>query len=541
MVFYRKYRPQRIDDLDSKSVRDTLYSVLKNSAPHAFLFTGPKGLGKTSTARIIAKAVNCERRARSEEHGAKSTHSTRSGQEEQRAKSEKEITLSPTPSALSDIEPCNQCDQCVSITNGTNLDVLEIDAASNRGIDEIRDLKEKIRLSPVAAKMKVYIIDEVHMLTTEAFNALLKTLEEPPAHAMFVLCTTEPHKVPATIMSRCLHIAFSLATTEELVRSFKRIAVGEKIAIDEEVLAMIAELADGGFRDGAKILEEIVSLANGEKITKELVEGKYQVSSIRYQVLRIIDVFVKKDMKTGLEIVSKLVEQGVDMKYFLQALMDELHRQMLEQVGVGQRAEGKGQGAKITIDEIRVLFELLSKANMDMKYAVLPQLPLELAIIEFTTQNSAEQNAEPSENSGLAPHVSKEGVTVSSLRKQVGTIKKIQALYGDKSKKESVEKEEIPTTKVALMHASPNGHVTQEWMDAFWKQLISEMKQHNHTIAGLLRGCIIKSFDKKILVIQTNYKFHKERLDDIKTRDALMKISKLLTGNDVEVKVELRT
>src|SRR5256885_10890679 len=175
MVFYRKYRPQIIDDLDSKAIRDTLHSVLKNDPSHAFLFTGPKGLGKTSTARIVAKAVNC---------------------------------TAPKKDRKEGIEPCGTCDQCVSITSGSNVDILEIDAASNRGIDEIRDLKEKIRLAPVLANRKVYIIDEVHMLTTEAFNALLKTLEEPPAHAMFILCTTEPHKVPPTILSRCFHIVF---------------------------------------------------------------------------------------------------------------------------------------------------------------------------------------------------------------------------------------------------------------------------------------------------------------------------------------------
>jgi DNA polymerase III, subunit gamma and tau len=195
MVFYRKYRPQKIDDLDSKEVRETLTSVLSQESPHhAFLFTGPKGLGKTSSARIVAKVINCTTPAIKRKNG---------------------------------FEPCDQCESCVSIANGTNMDILEIDAASNRGIDEIRDLKEKIRLAPASSKMKVYIIDEVHMLTTEAFNALLKTLEEPPMHAMFILCTTEAQKVPATIISRCFHIAFKKATEDELVRSFQRIAKGE--------------------------------------------------------------------------------------------------------------------------------------------------------------------------------------------------------------------------------------------------------------------------------------------------------------------------
>ena len=186
MVFYRKYRPQKIDELDNQSVRESLYSIFsKGNFPHAFLFTGPKGLGKTSTARIVAKAINCEK------------HKDLEG-----IRSEKEI------------EPCNKCEQCLSITNGNNLDIFEIDGASNRGIDEIRDLKEKIKLAPFKASKKVYIIDEVHMLTTEAFNALLKTLEEPPSHAVFILCTTEPHKVPATIVSRCLRINFTRATDD---------------------------------------------------------------------------------------------------------------------------------------------------------------------------------------------------------------------------------------------------------------------------------------------------------------------------------------
>ena len=208
MVFYLKYRPQTIEELDSKEIREKLYSVLQGlGIPHAFLFTGPKGLGKTSTARIVAKSLNCEKKTKG-------------------------------------VEPCNKCEQCVSITNGTNMDILEIDGASNRGIDEIRDLREKVKLSPMSARKKVYIIDEVHMLTQEAFNALLKTLEEPPSHVVFILCTTEPHKVPATIMSRCLCIQFKKATEEELIRSFKRIIKREKLEAETEALSLIAGLSD---------------------------------------------------------------------------------------------------------------------------------------------------------------------------------------------------------------------------------------------------------------------------------------------------------
>ena len=242
MVFYRKYRPQTIEELDSFDVRDTLYAVLGHKdIAHAFLFTGPKGLGKTSAARIVAKVVNCEKNSKLKTQNLETKDQ---------------------------IEPCNKCDQCISITNGTNIDVLEIDGASNRGIDEIRDLREKVRLSAARAAKKVYIIDEVHMLTTEAFNALLKTLEEPPPHVIFILCTTEPHKIPQTIVSRCMHVSFKKAGVEELVRSFKRIAKKEKLDIDDEALSLVSTLSDGSFRDGAKILEEMALISEGKKLQR---------------------------------------------------------------------------------------------------------------------------------------------------------------------------------------------------------------------------------------------------------------------------------
>ena len=505
MVFYRKYRPQTIDDLDNATIRETLFAILKKETSHAFLFTGPKGLGKTSTARIIAKVVNCEKRT--------------SGS----------------------LEPCNTCDQCISITSGTNLDVLEIDAASNRGIDEIRDLKEKIRLSPVAASKKVYIIDEVHMLTTEAFNALLKTLEEPPAHALFILCTTEPHKVPATIISRCFHLLFQPATREELVRSFKRIVAGENIAISDEALQTIAGLSERGFRDGAKMLEEIVALADGAKITQQFVDEKYHVSSMQSFITTLLTAFAKKDMQSALRVVSSVSDQGIESKYFLQEVMNTLHQQLLD------RVSGSEEG-QMEVEEITTLFYLLSQAYMETKTAVLPQLPLELAIIAYCEAKNVIARSEMTkqfQDDGRDPSTSlrmtqrDDGVTVSSLRHQVGEMKKQQALYGE-TKKVEEPKDVIKTTTVELEHAAPNGEITKEWLNHFWQQLIGEIKQHNHTVAGLLRGCAIGSFDRKTLVIATQYKFHKERLDELKIRDALINAAKLLTGKEVAIVVELK-
>ncbi|HUQ85252.1 MAG TPA: DNA polymerase III subunit gamma/tau [Candidatus Limnocylindrales bacterium] len=504
MVFYRKYRPQTIDDLDSSEVRELLSSILSKTPPaHALLFTGPKGLGKTSSARIVAKVVNCTASEKKRKNG---------------------------------FEPCGVCESCVSIRDGLNMDILEIDAASNRGIDEIRDLKEKIRLSPLSSKMKVYIIDEVHMLTTEAFNALLKTLEEPPEHAMFILCTTEQQKVPATILSRCFHIAFKKATEDELIRSFTRITKGENITVDKETLKFIAGLSDGAFRDGVKILEEMSFLSHSagsgqaKIITKKLIEEKYNVVSIGKNVEDMVSYLTNQEINNALSLVTQITDQGIDMKQFTQSLIENIHEKLLDEVA---REKGKGLNEKIRM--LIVMAEVLSKAYQDSKNAVIPQLPLELAILELGTSRG--------ENMAQAPVTFDNGVSVSSLRKQIGNIKKTNAMYGTPVLKTPIKEEEdvsSKASKVSLLHTS-NSEVTKEWLESLWSNLISEMKLYNHTIAGVLRGCRISGFDKERLVIETNYKFHKERLDDPKTKSELSRVAKLLTGKEVIVEVQLKS
>ncbi|OGH13274.1 MAG: DNA polymerase III, subunit gamma and tau [Candidatus Levybacteria bacterium RIFCSPHIGHO2_01_FULL_38_26] len=481
MVFYRKYRPQKIEDLDSEEVRDLLSSVLSSKdIAHAFLFTGPKGLGKTSAARIVAKAVNCEKRK--------------------------------------GVEPCNTCDQCISITNGTNIDVLEIDGASNRGIDEVRDLREKIRLAPARARRKVYIIDEVHMLTTEAFNALLKTLEEPPGHVIFVLCTTEPHKVPATIASRCFHITFKKATVEELVRSFERIVKKEKLEINKEALEFIASLSDGSFRDGSKILEEITLFSKGKKITREFVEEKYKRSNIKDQVLKMIEFLSEKNAPAGLRLVAEIADQGMDFKYIIEQLISELHEMLLAQVGIGESEPRSNRGQKLEIEEIKELVELLSKAHGELKYAVLSQMPLELVIVEWGLAKGAlgssrrlNDSPEPSGNTRSVD----EKASLHAALSNVGSEKTVKSTF----------RAEAPRAAV---------------VDNFWQELINKVKAYNHSIAGVLRGCILKSYDSKKLVIEAKYKFHKEKLEEKKTREILRKVSEEIAGSPIAISVVLK-
>jgi len=499
MVFYRKYRPQTIQELDNEEIRKKLYSVLSGSSvPHAFLFTGPKGLGKTSTARIVAKCLNCT--------GRKT--------ENKNQKSE-----------IRKIEPCNKCDQCTSITNGTNLDILEIDGASNRGIDEIRDLREKIKLSPVGAHKKVYIIDEVHMLTTEAFNALLKTLEEPPEHVVFVLCTTEPHKVPATILSRCLHMQFKKATGGELIRSFERIIKKESLEAEKEALRVIADFSDGSFRDGVKILEEMALLAKNKKITKELVERNYSVASTQYQIAQMIRFLEDRDVKGALGAIAKLENEGIEMEYFMQGLIEALHNSLLLKIGV-ENTSGSGltlDNLKLEIPEIKKLINLLSEARSELKYAALPQLPLELVIIEWGIKPISERDESAPSFRGPAANFPPAAPLTSSIR-AVG----------------SPSSGVTPLAKKEVVNVSQQDMAKYDKNDAFWMAFLDGVKAYNYSIAGVLRGCSIKSYDNKVLLLEAKYKFHKDKLNEPKAKELLNKACRRVAKKDVKIEIVLR-
>lgn len=507
MVYYRKYRPQIIADLDNDIVREKLTAVLSSeNKPHAFLFTGPKGLGKTSSARIVAKVLNC---------------------------------LAPQDKRVNKIEPCNTCEACIAITNGSYIDVVEIDGASNRGIDEIRELKESTRLGSAGGKVKVYIIDEVHMLTTEAFNALLKTLEEPPAHVVFILCTTEVQKIPETVFSRCFQIGFTKATAPELKRSFSRIVKGEKLDIDEEALSLIASFSDGGFRDGAKLLEELVVMSGGKKITKDMVEEKLGLGSFDLLLTEMTEAFSTHDMKKGLSVTKRMQEKGIDMRFFMSQLLARVHDMLIEKIA--------GSGQPIEILRLKELLTLLSRVVGEMKYAVIETLPLELALIEWsvssqdTATSQASRNDEKNVEAAIV--VTDDGVTVRSMKKQIGEIEKQRALgklVEDPSTGSGQEQDEKKIDRLEIKHAPSSDGVTKEWMNTFWKSLIVEVNKLNRTLAGVLRGCKLSEFADGKMTIETSFSFHKEQLDQAKMIDILNDTAKILVGKPVTISVVLK-
>lgn len=472
MTFYRKYRPQTISELDLTLIREQLFQVLSSKkVPHAFLFTGPRGLGKTSAARILAKAINCL---------ANSIWQRANGKEKRKKSGE---AIGHTPSAISQIEPCNKCPACLSITQGSALDFIEIDGASNRGIDNIRELRERIKLSPVSLNKKIYVIDEVHMLTTEAFNALLKTLEEPPEHVVFILATTEPEKLPQTIVSRCFVLSFNQPTNQELKRSLERVIKGEKLEVDSEAVDGIVARADGSFRDAHKILEQLAFA--GKKINKQLFENVYQAS----QEDELLKLLQEGQLSQALNWLGKAKVRGADWKTLIQNLLIKLRDELLVLCGVGESNQ-----YRFSQRELKQLIELFLKAGASLKSAPLPFLPLEIAVIEFC-----------------------QGMAKASS--QGGQEEKTKVREEPKEERE-VETNPRRTPAEPDNNGGPEAKplIPLDEVLATWERLLQTVKPQNHSVEALLRSARPTGVKGKAVVIEVFYEFHKGRLETSKCR-----------------------
>ncbi|MDD4351675.1 MAG: DNA polymerase III subunit gamma/tau [Candidatus Gracilibacteria bacterium] len=342
IALYRKYRPQDFSNLvGQNSIQITLQNALKSGkASHAYLFCGPRGTGKTSTARLIAKGLNC-------------------------------LDLSETG------EPCNKCENCLEITANRMMDIIEIDAASNRGVDEIRELREKVKFSPSHGLKKVFIIDEVHMLTKEAFNALLKTLEEPPSHAHFILATTESHKIPPTIISRCQRFDFKRITPEVIAERLAFIAEQEGIKAEAEALILISKAADGGMRDAISLFEQ---MANKKGVTLEHVEQN--LGLVKQQIVSdFINFLLERNHKAAISLVNQIYFDGIDLKQFVKATLEMIREKMINELG-----EDKDSSTAAYLEFINILQESM----LDFKASNIPQLPLETAVLTICLREQPE-------------------------------------------------------------------------------------------------------------------------------------------------------
>jgi len=454
--FYRKYRPQNFNNLVGQDhIRSTILNALLEGHPaHAYLFCGPRGTGKTSTARLVAKALNC---LKLDEHG----------------------------------EPCDECDLCVTIREGTLIDLVEIDAASNRGIDEIRDLKDKINFAPTRAKNKVYIIDEVHMLTKEAFNALLKTLEEPPENVYFILATTEAHKVPETIISRCQRFDFKRITQKTLVTRLMYIAQLENIEVEPDAIDAIARTSEGGLRDAIGLLEQ---LTIDGKLTFERVRDVLGISG-RTAFEALFGHLAGKNIQSALLEIHNLYAEGSDLVQFTKDFLEFLREKLMEAT------------ESDNLDEIRELIRTINhfqNAYDKLKTATIPQLPLEIAILEaslapFPPHINPDAVQEPKKSSATEKSVKTEENLISEPRAH-STLKKTI------SEQEVVSNEEkVPLT---ISHVKEN-----------WPRVIERIKTPFVKLS--LKEGLPVLVENSQIVIEFKSNFHKEKINSAEIKQEI--------------------
>lgn len=370
IVLYRKYRPQSFAEVVGQEhvVRTLTNAISSGMISHAYLFSGPRGSGKTTLARLLAKSANCLNR--------------KDGQ----------------------FEPCNKCSSCLEIAEGRALDLIEIDAASHRGIDDIRELRDGIRFSPTKTKYKIFIVDECHQLSKDASNALLKTLEEPPSHAIFVLATTEIHKMISTIISRCQKFDFRKLTAKEIIEKLESICKKEKVKVEKPALELIALNSAGSIRDAESILDQVLTSWAGSDKKIETEEVKDLLGLVELNLVsQFADLISEKKGAEAINFLNELIERGVDVQEFAKTLINYLRQALILKIsapsgktanpiitGLTKEEFQKLQGLteNFTEQDISRILNLFFDAENKMRYSPIPQLPLELAIIEAINQES---------------------------------------------------------------------------------------------------------------------------------------------------------
>jgi len=465
-VFALKWRPKNFDELIGQAhVVATLKNAIKtNRLAHAYLFAGPRGVGKTSAARILAKSLNCKE--------------------------------GPT------LNPCGKCSTCIEISEGRSMDVIEIDGASNRGIDEIRALRENAKFAPVSAKFKVYIIDEVHQITPDGFNALLKTLEEPPEYIKFIFATTHPHKVIPTILSRCQRFDFRRIPVMETIAQLEKIVREEKIEIDREVLFALAKSSDGSLRDAESVLDQLVSFTKGKISLSDVVSVLGIVE--QEALFALTDRIIQKDPKGALELFNRIIDDGKDISVFLTNLIEHFRNLMIAKITRGDTklidlpediCQGLlKQSSAFTMEEIFSAFNILVMTQEMAKRLDSLRIPMEISLIRLSHDKKGE----------AAPKIMQD---YTSPKKEAPAVKPVIAEHKPEKPAKKIEEEPVDP--------NPSASISLDAIKDIWQNVINGLSAIKMSVATYLNEGQPLKVQGSVLTVSfpKNYSLHKEALD----------------------------